>query len=181
MLYRTLSVRELRNRTRFFAKRCPFISLLHKYPRARVVHVPCAKEGVQELDRPESVLARNGWWEIKAVGDGERRFRARAKEEETMVYCAGWNTVACGGGARIASVSDLTHTRNRASTSAHSLNIGRDVSVPAAIPSHFRFVTFRLSVRFGPRDQPSASSQKFVSWIYYMCTRSIFSSEDLNF
>lgn len=53
---------------------------LHKYPRARVVHVPCAKEGVQELDRPESVLARNGWWEIKAVGDGERRFRARACE-----------------------------------------------------------------------------------------------------
>ena len=98
--------------------------------------------------------------------------RARAKEEETMVYCAGWNTAACGG-ARIASVSDLTHTRNRASTSAHSLNIGRDVSVPAAIPSHFRFVTFRLSVRFGPRDQPSASSQKFVGWIYYMCTRSI--------
>lgn len=53
---------------------------LHKYPRARVVHVPCAKEEVQELDRPESVLARNGWWEIKAVGDGERRFRARACE-----------------------------------------------------------------------------------------------------
>lgn len=79
MLYRTLSVRELRNRTRFFAKRCPFISLF--------TQVSTCTRGTRSLRERRSPgawssgeRARNGWWEIKAVGDGERRFRARACE-----------------------------------------------------------------------------------------------------
>lgn len=116
VIYWTLSARELRDRTRFFecAKRCPFIISIHVhawYTSLRGKEGAQLDRGVERVGAQRLVGNKSGRWRRKALSGARVRKRKRQ-----------WYIVRPGtrrpGGARIASVSDLTHTRNRPSTSA---------------------------------------------------------------
>ena len=82
MLYRTLSVRELRNRTRFFAKRCPFISLFTQVSTCtrgtrslREGRSPGAWSSGERVGAQRLVGNKSGRWRRKAVSGARERGR----------------------------------------------------------------------------------------------------------
>lgn len=158
VIYWTLSARELRKPLPFL-RMCKTVSFYFaQYPRARMYTSLCGKEGAS-LTVVWSVVGNKS-----GRSDGERRFRARACERgrDNGILCG----LEHGAGGLVHASHPFLIWRTRASTSAHSQFKHRPWrQCTGCHPVTFRFVTFRLSVRFGPRDQPSASSQNsFVGY-----------------
>lgn len=183
VIYWTLSARELRDRTRFFecAKRCPFIISIHVhawYTSLRGKEGAQLDRGVERVGAQRLVGNKSGRWRRKALSGA----RVRKRKRQWYIVRPGTLAVHASHPFLIWRTRETGPLRLHA---AHSLNIARDVSLPAAIPSHFGFVTFRLPVCPLWSTRPTIRElSKFIGIVH--SRRSIdqfefFFSEDLNF